>query len=127
SGAISSGGGKVKLFSPDELPDEYDPRTDDRISLWEVVLHMARALSEKGLDSAGRILVGAEARGIDMTAAHELAYLLYAISEKRGLTQAGVLFNTLGSSWPEVRAAAASVPGSLTPATAETLDFDLEA
>ena len=127
SGAISSGGGKVKLFSPDELPDEYDPRTDDRISLWEVVLHMARALSEKGLDSAGRVLVGAEERGIDMTAAHELAYLLYAISEKRGLTQSAVLFNTLGSSWPEVRAAAASLPDSPAPATAQTLDFDLEA
>lgn len=127
SGAISSGGGKVKLFSPDELPDEYDPRTDDRISLWEIVLHMARALSDNGLDSAGRILAGAEERGVDMTAAHELAYLLYAVSEKRGLTQAGILFNTLGSSWPEVRAAAASVPDSPNLPTAQTLDFDLEA
>lgn len=126
SGAISSGGGRVKLFSPDELPETYDPRTDDRISLWEVVLHMARALEEKGLDSAGRLLAGAEERGIDMTAAHELAYLLYAISEKRGLTQAGILFNTLGSSWPEVRAAAASVPGSPVLGPAQTLDFDLE-
>ncbi|MEJ1155143.1 DUF1156 domain-containing protein [Microbacterium marmarense] len=124
SGAISSGGGKVKLFAPDELPAAYDPRADDRISLWEVVLHLARALSESGLDAAGRILTGAEERGIDMTAAHELAYLLYAIAEKRGLTQAGILFNTLGSSWPEVRAAAASAADRPLATPAATLDFD---
>lgn len=125
SGVISSGGGKVKLFTPDELPAGYDPRADDRISLWEVVLHMARALSDSGLNSAGRILARAEDRGIDLTAAHELAYLLYAISEKRGLTQAGILFNTLGSSWPEVRAAAASLIDRPVAATAPTLDFDI--
>lgn len=124
SGVISSGGGKVKLLTPDELPTDYDPRVDDRLSLWEVVLHMARALSDSGLDAAGRILAGAEERGIDMTAAHELAYLLYAISEKRGLTQAGILFNTLGSSWPEVRSAAASAIDRNVAPSAPTLDFD---
>lgn len=127
SGVISSAGGKVKLFSPDELPEGYDPRTDDRISLWEVVLHMARALSSQGLDAAGHILAGAEERGVDMTAAHELAYLLFALSEKRGLTQSGVLFNTLGSSWPEVRAAAALASAQPAATPAPTLDFDLEA
>jgi putative DNA methylase len=127
AGVISSGGGRVKLLSPDELPEGYDPRTDDRISLWEIVLHMARALSEHGLDAAGRILAGAESRGLDMTAAHELAYLLYAISEKRGLTQSGILFNTLGSSWPEVRAAATNAVAQPEAAPVATLDFDLEA
>lgn len=124
AGVISSGAGKVKLFTPEELPENYDPRTDDRISLWEVVLHLARALSAQGLDAAGRILAGAETRGIDLTAAHELAYLLYSIAEKRGLTQAGILFNTLGSSWPEVRATAASATDVPLPAGAPTLDFD---
>lgn len=124
AGVISSGAGKVKLFAPEDLPEGYAPRTDDRISLWEVVLHMARSLAEKGLDAAGHILAGAEERGIDMTAAHELAYLLYSISEKRSLTQAGILFNALGSSWPEVRAAAASAAERTAPGAAPTLDFD---
>lgn len=124
AGVISSGAGKVKLFAPEDLPEKYDPRTDDRVSLWEVVLHMARTLSEKGLDAAGNILSGAEERSIDMTAAHELAYLLYSISEKRGLTKAGILFNALGSSWPEVRAAAVSAADRPTSDAAATLDFD---
>lgn len=124
AGVISSGAGKVKLFSPEDLPDGYDPRTDDRISLWEVVLHMARALSAQGLDAAGRILAGAEERGVDTASAHELAYLLYSIAEKKGLTQAGIVFNTLGSSWPEVRAAAASAAEKPDVIAAPTLDFD---
>ena len=124
SGIISSGGGKVKLFSPEELPEGYDPMTDDRISLWEVVFHMAKALNDTGLDSAGRILASAEERALDMTGAHELAYRLYAISEKRGLTQPGILFNTLGSSWPEVRAAAAAAASAAPPIIDATFDFD---
>jgi putative DNA methylase len=123
SGVLSSGGGRVKLFSPDELPDGYDPRTDDHISLWEVVLHMAKSLGDKGLDCSGGILLGAEERGVDMTAAHELAYLLYSIAEKRGITKAGILFNALGSSWPEVCAAASALEQRRPSSVASTLDF----
>jgi putative DNA methylase len=124
AGVISSGGGKVKLFSPEELPEGYDPMTDDRISLWEVVFHMAKALNDTGLDAAGRILARAEERELDMTAAHELAYRLYAISEKRGLTQTGILFNTLGSSWPEVRAAAKATASDAPQSIDAMFDFD---
>ncbi|WP_344299421.1 DUF1156 domain-containing protein [Sinomonas flava] len=123
AGVISSGGGKVKLFAPEELPENYDPRTDDRISLWEVVLHMAKALETHGLDAAGGILAAAEERALDMTSAHELAYLLFSIAEKRGLTKAAIVFNNLGSSWPEVRAAAAAVERSQG-WVESTLDFD---
>ncbi|WFR83892.1 DUF1156 domain-containing protein [Arthrobacter sp. Y-9] len=124
SGVISSGAGKVKLLSQEELPGGYDPRADDRISLWEVVLHMARALENEGLDAAGRILDGADERGLDMTAANELAYLLYSIAEKRGLTKAGIAFNTLGSSWADVKAAAAALDKADATWATPTLDFD---
>ncbi|MEV8181524.1 DUF1156 domain-containing protein [Specibacter sp. NPDC078692] len=124
AGVLSSGGGKVKLFEPAELPDGYDPRKDDRISLWEVVLHMAKALDETGLDDAGRILAQAEGRGLDMSAAHELAYRLYAISEKRGLTKPGILFNGLGSAWLEVRTAANAASSAQPVAVADQFDFD---
>lgn len=122
AGVISSGGGRVKLIEPAELADSYDPRTDDRVSLWEIVMHMAKSLDEKGLAAAGSVLAAAEERGMDMAAAHELAYRLYAISERLGLTKPGVLFNALGSSWPEVRAAA-SVRTAARP-VAEPFDFD---
>jgi len=125
-GVLSSGGGKVKLYAPVELPDGYDPATDDRISLWEVVLHMARSLADEkgGLAAAGRILHRAEQRGLDLTAAKELAYLLYSISEKRGMTQAGILFNALGSSWPELVAAARDAENAAPRDVTASFDLD---
>lgn len=108
SGALTSSAGRVELLAPAELPADYDPLRDDLVSLWEIVLHLARALDDEtgGLDAAGRILARAEARGVDTAAAQQLAYLLYSICEKRGWTAPGVLFNALGASWLEVRTSA---------------------
>ncbi|WP_241976803.1 DUF1156 domain-containing protein [Cryobacterium sp. TMT2-4] len=127
SGVLSSGAGKVRLFAPAELPQDYDPMTDDHVSLWEITLQMARALGEQGggLADAGRILARAEERGFDMAPAHELAYRLFALTEKKGLVQSGILFNALGSSWPELRAAAkAVVEAQPTKTVVGTFDFD---
>lgn len=126
-GVLRSGGGRVALLAPGELPDGYDPAKDDRISLWEVVLHLARALDDEhgGLDAAGRILQRAEARGIDGTAAHQLSYLLHQISEKKGRTAAQILFNDVAASWPEIRAAARAAERETAPeAVSAQLDFD---
>jgi len=127
SGVLSSGAGKVRLFPPADLPANYDPMIDDLVSLWEITLHMARALGDQGggLAEAGRILARAEERGFDMAPAHELAYRLFALTEKKGLVQPGILFNALGSSWPELRAAAkASADAAPTRTVAGTFDFD---
>lgn len=126
-GVLRSGGGRVALLAPGELPDGYDPAKDDRISLWEVVLHLARALDDErgGLDAAGRILQRAEARGIDGSAAHQLSYLLHQISEKKGRTAAQILFNDVAASWPEIRAAARAAEQETAPeAVFAQLDFD---
>ncbi|OLO43817.1 hypothetical protein BKH31_11960 [Actinomyces oris] len=106
SGVLTSGGGRVGLISPADLPDDYDPRTDDRISHWEVVLHLARALDRRGIDETGRILSAAAERGLGADILQSLAYRLYSLAEKHGWTEAGLLFNALGGSWPEIAAAA---------------------
>jgi putative DNA methylase len=102
-GTIRAGGGKVRLIAPDELPDGYDPTKDDRISLWEVVMHAARSLSTVGLDDTGRIIAAAQERGVDLTAAKELAVRLYQVSNQRGgMTKVAGQFNLLGASWSDV-------------------------
>ena len=106
SGVLTSGGGRVGRIAPADLPDDYDPRTDDRISHWEVVLHLARALDRRGIDEAGRILSAAAERGLGTDILQSLAYRLYSLAEKHGWTEAGLLFNALGGSWPEIAAAA---------------------
>ena len=123
SGILTSGGGRVGLIAPRDLPDDYDPRTDDRISHWEVALHLARALDQDGIDKAGRILSGAAQRGLETDILQSLAYRLYSLAEHRGWSEDGLLFNALGSSWPEIVTAARSV--NTTGTDAQTaLDLD---
>jgi len=123
SGVIISGGGRVGLIAPADLPDDYDPRTDDRISHWEVVLHLARALDQRGIEEAGRILSAAVERGLGADILQSLAYRLYSLAEKHGWTEAGLLFNALGGSWPEI-AAAARTAASTGPDIQTALDLD---
>ncbi|BAW92197.1 adenine-specific DNA methylase containing azn-ribbon [Actinomyces sp. Chiba101] len=112
SGVLNAGGGRVSLIAPCDLPDGYDPRTDDRISHWEVVLHLARTLKARGIDDAGRILAGASHRGLEMDVLQPLAYRLYSLAERHGRTEDGLLFNDLGGSWPEIAAAARTGTGA---------------
>ena len=123
SGVLTSGGGRVGLIAPADLPDDYDPRTDDRISHWEVVLHLARALDRRGIDEAGRLLSAAAERGLGADILQSLAYRLYSLAEKHGWTEAGLVFNALGGSWSEI-AAAARTAESTGPDIQTALDLD---
>lgn len=101
SGALTSSGGKVQLFSPDRLPAGYDPRADDHITLWEVVMHLAKALGEGGIDAAGSMMLRASMR-IDLDAAKELAYLVFSIANDKKWSTVAQLFNLLAASWADV-------------------------
>jgi putative DNA methylase len=112
---------RARLLEPSELSERWDPATDDRISVWEVVLRLVRALSDRGVDEAARLLASASRR-IDVDTAKELAYLLFSVSEKRAWTQTAQLFNGLVTSWPELSASARS-QNPLTPPPAQG-EFD---
>ena len=40
--------GKVRLLNPDELPKDWDPTTDHRLTVWEMVHHLIRVSWTKG-------------------------------------------------------------------------------
>ncbi len=101
SGALTASGGVVQLLSPEQLPADYDPRTDDHITLWEVVMHLARALDDEGLDAAGLMMSRASTR-IDLDAAKELAYLVFSIANDKKWSGIAQLFNVLAASWADV-------------------------
>jgi putative DNA methylase len=101
SGALTARGGKVQLLAPERMPDGYDPRSDEHITLWEVVMHLAKALDESGLDASG-VLFARAAQRVDVDAAKELAYLLFAIAERNGWSGIAGLFNVLAASWSDV-------------------------
>ena len=94
-----STGGKVRLLRPSELPANWDPATDPRLTAWEVVHHLIRAL-EAGGESAAAELVGK--LGSKAEIARELAYRLYTICERKKRAAEALSYNGLVQSWPEI-------------------------
>jgi putative DNA methylase len=112
-GVLISRAGKVKLRSVREIPDLYDPGTDDRISEWEICLHLAKRLQDQGADGAARLMAAVRTvSGIDLDDVKELAYLLYSIAEKKGWAEIALLFNNLGTLWTDLEDTARKVASS---------------
>jgi putative DNA methylase len=120
-GVFRARAGRARLLAPEDLPADYDPARDERRSVWELTLHLARALTGSGLGSAGRIMAAARDAGVDLDAVNKLTYRLYTVCERRGWAQAGLLFNALGTSWNDLESASR---GTTARAAAQTtLDY----
>ena len=122
AGVFRAVAGRARLLAPADVKPGWDPLTDDRISLWEVVLHVAKTLDEQGGDAAAALLAAAGQR-VDLDTAKELTYLLYSVCERNGWARSGLLFNGLGTSWLDLELASRSAPASAG-AFQTTLDFD---
>jgi len=96
---VASSKGKVRLLRPDELPADWDPITDSRLTAWEMVHHLIRSL-EAGGETAAALLVAK--LGSKAEVARELAYRLYTVSERKKRAQEALSYNTLVQSWPEI-------------------------
>ncbi len=99
AGILQAGAGKVRLLRPLELPDDWDPQTDTRLTVWEVVHHLVRVHYQQGEEAAGVLL--ARLRG-NTRDARELAYRLYHICERKNRAQEAHDYNALVRSWPEI-------------------------
>lgn len=73
--AGSSDGDACRLLRVDELPADWDPMADQRLTVWESVHHLIRALSQ---GEAAAATLAARLDG-QAEAARELAYRLYAV------------------------------------------------
>jgi len=111
SGVLKSGGGKVRLLAVGDLAADYDPAQDDRVSEWEILLHLAKRLREQGADAAAQ-LMAASRLVVDLDAVRELAYLLFSVAEKRGWAEIALLFNGLGTSWSDLAEASRKQPAA---------------
>ena len=99
AGILASKSGKVRLLKPDELPDDWDPTTDERLTSWETVHHLIRVLEAGGEGAAAEIVakLGAKAE-----VARELCYRLYTLCERKKRAAEALSYNGLVQSWPEI-------------------------
>lgn len=110
AGIFRARAGRARLIAPEELPDVHHRTQADRLSVWEAVLHLVKRLDSDGIDATGRFLAEAGGRVADLDAVKELAYLLFAICERRKSSKQALRFNNLVASWSDVDRAARSIP-----------------
>lgn len=106
AGIIESGQGKVRLKRREELDPDWDPATDQRLTVWEVTQHLIRAVQAGGGESAAADLVRSVGGLADT--ARDLAYRLYAICERKKWADEALGYNALVTAWPEITRLAAS-------------------
>ncbi len=99
AGILLTRHGKVRLLRPSELPADWNPSTDSRLTVWEAVHHLVRVL-ESGGESGAAILLAQ--LGSQADAARELAYHLYTVCERRKRAAEALTYNALVQSWPEI-------------------------
>jgi len=99
AGIVASSRGKVRLLKPEELPGDWDPTTDKRLTNWETVHHLIRALQAGGEGAAAALVakLGGKAE-----IARELCYRLYTLCERKKRAPEALAYNGLVLSWPEI-------------------------
>lgn len=99
AGIVESKRGKVRLLKPEELPADWDPATDPRLTAWEIVHHLIRVLASGGEGAAAGLVakLGAKAE-----IARELAYRLYTLCERKKRAAEALTYNGFVQSFPEI-------------------------
>jgi putative DNA methylase len=119
AGILASKGGKVQLLKPSELPPDWDPATDPRLTAWEMVHHLIRSLEAGGEAVAAELVAKL---GSKAEVARELCYRLYTLCERKKRTQEALSYNGLVQSWPEITRLAREGGKPTTPTTGTLFD-----
>jgi putative DNA methylase len=99
AGVIIAKAGKVRLVNRSELPENWNPVTDKRLTIWEVTQHLIRRLDQQGEIGAAELI--SQLGGI-ADVARDLAYRLYSTCERKKWAQEALAYNSLVVAWPEL-------------------------
>jgi hypothetical protein len=99
AGVVKARAGKVQLLKRDELPDDWNPATDKRLTVWEVTQQLIRTVEKKGESAAAVLLHQLGGMG---EIARDLAYRLYTICERKKWADEALAYNGLVIAWSEL-------------------------
>ncbi len=105
SGIVLSRDGKVRLLERSELSAEWDPLTDQRLTVWETAQYLIRALESSEAEAAELLSRIGEGMG---ERARQLAYLLYGICDRKKWSEDAGAYNMLVTAWPQLAQLAAT-------------------
>lgn len=99
AGVVHSAAGKVRLLKRSELPEDWDPVEDKRLTVWEAAQHLIKRLEAGGEQEAAALLARL---GSTAEPARDLAYRLYQTCERKGWAEEARSYNGLVIAWPEL-------------------------
>ena len=117
AGIIEVKGSQVRLFRPEDLPADWDPATDKRLTVWEMTHHLLRRyVHEKKGDAATADML--KKLGSKADVARDLAYKLFTVCENKKWSKEAQAYNALVMGWPELTRLARQVAVAKTTAQA---------
>ncbi len=100
-GIVATQGNQVRLYRPAELPANWNPETDKRLTVWEMTHHLIRVyVHDKQGDHATADLL--RRLGSKADVARDLAYKLFTVCESKKRGQEAQAYNALVMGWPEL-------------------------
>lgn len=105
AGVATSRDGKVRLVDRRDLDDGWDPVADQRPTVWETTQHLVRRLERGEIEAAALLRKVGAGYG---ERARKLAYLMFAVADRKGWAKEAVVYNSLIVAWPELTRLAVS-------------------
>ena len=117
SGIGETHAGEFRLYERGELPLDWSPTDDDRLTVWEATQQLTACL-ERSESQAAQLLYHLGGYG---ERARQLAYLLYQKANDKKWANEALAYNTLISAWPTLRVGAATHADTTTGPVHQTL------
>ncbi len=109
AGILTVSGNRVRLLRAEELPADWDPRQDDRLTVWEMTHQLLRLYyhERRGDQVTAELL---RKLGPRADVARDLAYKLFTVAENRKRSADAQAYNALVLGWPELTRLAQVLP-----------------
>jgi putative DNA methylase len=120
AGIVEVKGNQVRLLRAEEMPADWDPRDDVRLTMWEMTHHLLRVYyhERKGDEATAALL---RKLGSKADVARDLAYKLFTVAENKKRSADAQAYNALVLGWPELAKLAQGLPAEPTITQAKLL------
>jgi putative DNA methylase len=110
AGVLHATGGNVRLLKWAEYPPKWDPKSDQRLPIWEALHQLIRVFNTDGETGAASVFAAVQSKA---EAARQLAYRLYTLCERKNWAEDARAYNEVVTSWSSIESAAAKEPAAI--------------
>jgi putative DNA methylase len=107
AGVLHAVSGNVRLLKWAEYTSDWDPKSDERIPIWEMLHQLIRVFNAYGETGAAAVFASVQSHA---EAARQLAYRLYTLCERKNWAEDARAYNEVVTSWSGIESAAAKEP-----------------